>query len=65
MSGGSHVVGSGFGLALVVYNGPLTPFEPRAVEDADVNLPPALHKEQEAKLVRVISRSGLQSSKLA
>jgi hypothetical protein len=27
-----------------VFSGPLSPWEPRAVEDADVNLPIALHK---------------------
>jgi hypothetical protein len=41
---GPIVVGSGFGPALVVNSGPLSPWEPWAVEDADVNLPPALHK---------------------
>jgi hypothetical protein len=44
LSAGPLVVGSGIGAALVVYSGPLSPWEPRAVEDADVNLPIALHK---------------------
>jgi hypothetical protein len=35
---GPLVVGSGIGAALVVYSGPLSPWEPRTVEDADVNL---------------------------
>ena len=46
-----HFVGAGLrgvlvgvGAALVVYSGPLSPWEPWAVEDADVNLPIALHK---------------------
>ena len=44
VSAGPLAVGSGIGAALVVYSGPLSPWEPWAVEDADVNLPPALHK---------------------
>ena len=34
----------GFGATLVVLSGSLSPWEPRAVEDADVNPPIALHK---------------------
>ena len=41
---GPIVVGSGSGATLVAYNGPLSPWESLAVEDADVNLPIALHK---------------------
>ena len=41
---GPLVVGGGFGAALVVLSGSLSPWELRAVEDADVNPPIALHK---------------------
>jgi hypothetical protein len=53
VSAGPHLVSAGpfvegssfFGPALVVNSGPpLFPWEPWAVEDADVNLPIALHK---------------------
>ena len=43
------VVVGGSGDALVVFTGPLSPWEPRAVEDADVNLTTALHKESSNK----------------
>ena len=46
---GPIVVGSGFGPALVVNSGPLSPWESLAVEDADVNLATALHKESSNK----------------
>jgi hypothetical protein len=39
VSAGALIVGSGIGAALVVFSGPLSPWEPRAVEDADVNFP--------------------------
>ena len=44
VGGDPLVVGGGFGAALVVYSGSLSPWEPWAVEDADVNPPIALHK---------------------
>jgi hypothetical protein len=49
MSASLIVVGGGSGAALVVFNGPFSPCASLAVEDADVNLTSALHKESSNK----------------